>query len=130
MSRSSAEAEYRSMGVTVCELQWISYLLCDFALTVHTPIPLFCDNKAALHIMANPVFHERTKHLEIDYHIVHNLYKLGFIAPSFVLARSSWQTFLVHISSKFTLWGSVVNTGIHAVWVDAAEENDVFDDAG
>ncbi|KAL0373919.1 UNVERIFIED_CONTAM: Retrovirus-related Pol polyprotein from transposon RE1 [Sesamum radiatum] len=70
VSRSSAEAEYRSMGATVCELQWISYLLHDFGIPVSTPIPMFCDNQAALHIMANPVFHERTKHLDIDCHIV------------------------------------------------------------
>ncbi|KAL0378686.1 UNVERIFIED_CONTAM: Retrovirus-related Pol polyprotein from transposon RE2 [Sesamum radiatum] len=47
VSRSSVEAEYRSMGATICELQWISYLLRDFALPLDVPILLFCDNKAA-----------------------------------------------------------------------------------
>ncbi|KAL0377949.1 UNVERIFIED_CONTAM: hypothetical protein Sradi_3100400 [Sesamum radiatum] len=75
------------MGATVCELQWISYLLHDFGIPVSTPIPMFCDNRAALHIMANPVFHEWTKHLDIDCHIVRNQYKLGFVAPSFVRSR-------------------------------------------
>ncbi|KAL0463232.1 UNVERIFIED_CONTAM: Retrovirus-related Pol polyprotein from transposon RE1 [Sesamum latifolium] len=56
VSRSSAEAEYRSMGVTVCEVLWISYLLGDFGIPISAPIPLFCDNRAALHITANPVF--------------------------------------------------------------------------
>ncbi|KAL0394985.1 UNVERIFIED_CONTAM: Retrovirus-related Pol polyprotein from transposon RE1 [Sesamum latifolium] len=84
ISRSSAEAEYHSMGATVCELQWISYLLRDFGLPVHTPIPMFCDNRATIHIMANPVFHERTKHLDIDCYIVHNQYKQDSVAPSFV----------------------------------------------
>ncbi|KAK4404412.1 Retrovirus-related Pol polyprotein from transposon RE2 [Sesamum angolense] len=82
--RSSAEAEYPSMGATVCELQWISYTLRDFGLPAHAPIPMYCDNKAA---MANPVFHERTKHLDIDCHIVRNQYKLGFIGPSFVRGK-------------------------------------------
>ncbi|KAL0353607.1 UNVERIFIED_CONTAM: Retrovirus-related Pol polyprotein from transposon RE2 [Sesamum angustifolium] len=61
VSRSSAEAEYRSMASTVCELLWITYLLCDFGVSVSLPIPFWCDNQAALHITANPVFHERTK---------------------------------------------------------------------
>ncbi|KAL2227974.1 UNVERIFIED_CONTAM: Retrovirus-related Pol polyprotein from transposon RE2 [Sesamum indicum] len=89
VSRSSTEVEYRSMATTACELQWISYLLRDFGVTVSTPIPFHCDNQAALHIMANPVFHERTKHLDIDCHVVRDLYKFGFLLP--VIVRSKEQ---------------------------------------
>ncbi|KAL2251561.1 UNVERIFIED_CONTAM: Retrovirus-related Pol polyprotein from transposon RE2 [Sesamum indicum] len=51
VSRSTAEAEYRSMAATVCELKWLSYLLSDFDITLPLPVRLFCDNQAALHIM-------------------------------------------------------------------------------
>ncbi|KAL0390458.1 UNVERIFIED_CONTAM: Retrovirus-related Pol polyprotein from transposon RE2 [Sesamum calycinum] len=84
VSRSSAEAEYRSMASTVCELLWISYILGDFGITVVSPIPFHCDNKAAIHITENPVFHERTKHLDIDCHIVRDRFKSGFILPQHV----------------------------------------------
>ncbi|KAL0395251.1 UNVERIFIED_CONTAM: hypothetical protein Slati_4491300 [Sesamum latifolium] len=58
------------MGSTVCELLWISYLFSDFLVLVQQPIPFWCDNRAALDITANPVFHERTKHRDIDCHLV------------------------------------------------------------
>lgn len=70
--RSSAEAEYRSMASTLCELQWVCYLLKNFGLSLHYPIPLRCDNQAAMHILENVVYHERTKYIEIDFHIVRN----------------------------------------------------------
>ncbi|KAL0393332.1 UNVERIFIED_CONTAM: Retrovirus-related Pol polyprotein from transposon RE2 [Sesamum radiatum] len=87
VSSSSAEAEYRAMAATVCELQWISFLLRDLCVPVATPIPFWCDNQAVLHITANPVFHERTKHLDIDCHVVRDQYKAGFISPSFVSSK-------------------------------------------
>lgn len=56
VSRSTAEEEYRAMVSTVCELQWVSYILKDFHVYASTPITLHCDNLAAIHIAQNPVF--------------------------------------------------------------------------
>lgn len=66
VSRSSTEAEYHSMALATCELLWLAQLLRDFRVQVTGPAKLFCDNKSAMHIASNPVFHERMKHVEID----------------------------------------------------------------
>ena len=72
VSRSSAEAEYRSMATTTCEATWLLYLLRDLHVPHQKPVLLYCDNQAALHISTNIVFHERSKHIEADCHIVRN----------------------------------------------------------
>lgn len=62
---SSSEAKYAT-----CELQWLQYILTDLQIECNKTPVLYCDSRSALHIAANPVFHERTKHLEIDCHVV------------------------------------------------------------
>ncbi|KAK4410178.1 Retrovirus-related Pol polyprotein from transposon RE1 [Sesamum angolense] len=87
VSRSSAEAEYRSMGSVVCELLWARYILGEFGIPLVTPIPFHCDNKDAIHITENPVFHERIKHLDIDCHLVRDQFKQGFILPQHISSQ-------------------------------------------
>jgi len=70
VSRSSSEAEYRALASATCELQWILYLLRDLHVSCSKLPVLYCDNQIAIHIASNPVFHERTKHLEIDCHLI------------------------------------------------------------
>jgi hypothetical protein len=72
VSRSSAEAEYRSMASATCEISWLKSLLMDFQLFHKQPAMVFCDSQSAIHIAGNPMIHERIKHIEIDYHIVHD----------------------------------------------------------
>ncbi|KAL6180223.1 hypothetical protein ACLB2K_046890 [Fragaria x ananassa] len=84
VSRSSAEAEYRSMTTTCCEVTWLRNILRDLNAPQLSPTQFFCNNQAAIYIATNPVFHERTKHIEIDCHIVREKMHAGVIKDAHI----------------------------------------------
>ncbi|GAU46985.1 hypothetical protein TSUD_403190 [Trifolium subterraneum] len=79
ISKSSLEAEYRALSSSTCELIWLLYLLKDLQIEC-TQLPvIFCDNQSALNISSNPVFHESTKHIELDCHLVREKVQAGLL---------------------------------------------------
>ncbi|GKA55531.1 ribonuclease H-like domain-containing protein [Tanacetum coccineum] len=70
LSKTSAEAEYRAMASVTFEITWILKILKDLEWGYVLLVKLFCDSQAAIKIAANPIFHERTKHLEIDLYFI------------------------------------------------------------
>ncbi|XP_074324109.1 secreted RxLR effector protein 161-like [Apium graveolens] len=96
VARSIAEAEYRAMALTACEITWLAALLKDMGLKDLPPVMLKCDNMAAISIAANPVLHERTKHVEIDWHFIfwshkHTLYAFSLPARRYYDEDTSSQ---------------------------------------
>ncbi|XP_019172651.1 PREDICTED: uncharacterized protein LOC109168052 [Ipomoea nil] len=79
VSRSSSEAEYRALASTICEVQWITFLLEDMQSTMQRPAVFFYNNKSAVAMAENHVFHERTKHIKIDCHLVREKVSNGLI---------------------------------------------------
>ncbi|GMJ08316.1 cysteine-rich RLK (RECEPTOR-like protein kinase) 8 [Hibiscus trionum] len=87
VSRSSVEAEYRAMAKSVCEIIWVYQLLDEIGIKVSVLAKLWCDNQAAIHIASNLVFHERTKHVEIDCHFIREKIQQGLISSGYVETR-------------------------------------------
>ncbi|XP_016185879.1 uncharacterized protein LOC107627556 [Arachis ipaensis] len=77
IARSSSEAEYRALALATCQAQWLSYIMWDLGMPVIEPITLFCDNRSAIHIATNPIFYEKTTHIEVDCHTARNQHLSG-----------------------------------------------------
>ena len=95
VSRSSAESEYRAMANTSSELIWTKRLLHELGVRHDGLMRLHCDNQAAMHIAKNQVFHERTKHIEVDCHLVQDLVIGTHSAPPCIQ--------LIHVRLDFQL---------------------------
>jgi hypothetical protein len=67
------------MANTTAELTWLTFILQDLHISPSSPPILYCDNLNALHMTVNPVFHARSKHIELDYHFVREHVALGLL---------------------------------------------------
>jgi hypothetical protein len=57
---------------TTNEIVWLCWLLSDMGVTLSELTPMYSDYKSVIQIAHNSVFHERNKHIEIDYHFTHH----------------------------------------------------------
>jgi hypothetical protein len=111
IARSSSEAKYRSLASAVCEFQWLLYLLSDLNVICSRPPVLYCDGQSAIHIASNPVFHERTKHLEIDCHLIREKLQKGILKLLPISTNEQLADFLTKALSfpKFGYFVSKLN---------------------
>jgi hypothetical protein len=106
VSRSSIEAEYKSLANAIAEVMWVRKLLDELGISHPRAACLWCDNIGATYLSANLVFHARTKHIEIDYHFVQEqvaakLLDIRFISTTDQLADDFTKALLENLIIKF-----------------------------
>ncbi|CAN6706409.1 unnamed protein product [Malus baccata var. baccata] len=94
ISRSSTEAKYRALSITVAELDWIQQLLVFLQVPISVPPTLFCDNLSTIALSLNPVQHQRTKHIEVDVHFVRERIAKKKLLVQFVNSREQYVDIL------------------------------------
>jgi hypothetical protein len=69
----------------VCELQWLKYLCDDLHVSITLPFSVFYDSQSAIQLAKNPSFHERSKHIEVDCHLIRTQLQENLIGYSMLL---------------------------------------------
>ena len=87
VARSSAEVEFRAMSCGICEGIWLERTIKELKISIDSPIFLHCDNKAAINIAKNLVYHDRTKHVEIDGHFIKEKLEEGTIRLVYITSN-------------------------------------------
>ncbi|CAL1381811.1 unnamed protein product [Linum trigynum] len=104
VSKSSTEAEYRSMSEVTSELVWLRRLLLDLGVECPTPMRLYGDNTSAIRIATNPVLHDRTKHIEVHVHYIRQLVSEGIVALSYVTSEEQTADLLTKAVGTARHW--------------------------
>lgn len=113
VSRSSAEAECQSMADTTCELKWLKRLLHQFGFSHPLPMRMFCDSQSTIYIAKNPVFHERTKHVENDCHLVRDALQAKIITTEHISTKHQPADLLTKALPSPTFQYLLSKLGIH-----------------
>jgi hypothetical protein len=87
VSRSSTEAEYKSLANATTEVIWVPTLPDELGVSQTKAAVLWCDNIGATYLSANPMFHARTKHTEVDYHFDHERVAQKLLDIRFISSR-------------------------------------------
>lgn len=113
------------MAFTVCELIWLQNLLRELKVERKKPVQFYCDSKAALQIAANPIFHERMKHIDIDCHNVKEKTQDGTICTNHIWSSEQPVDLLTkvlrvqqhkHLMGKLNIKDIFSGVNLRGVW--------------
>eukprot|EP00253_Pinus_taeda_P027298 PITA_27298 len=106
---SSAEAEYMVASTTSCEAIWLRKLLVNLLRRRMEATRIMCDNQSCIKLSENPVFHDRSKHIDIRCHFVRDRVQRGALWFRYtptgeqvadILTKALGRTKFVHFREK------------------------------
>ena len=79
MALSTAEAEYIAVSMAYCEVVWLRNLFSELFGHVLDTTMILCDNQSGIRLTENPVFRDRSKHIDIRYHFIRDMVQRGTV---------------------------------------------------
>eukprot|EP00253_Pinus_taeda_P035274 PITA_35274 len=101
---SSAKAEYMAASLASCEAIWLRKMLFSLFSQPLRPSVIYCDNQSCIKLTANPVFHDRSKHIGIKYHFIRDYVQRGAVKLEYIPTDEQ----VADILSKALPWGKLV----------------------
>lgn len=98
------------MASSLAEITWLTGLFPQLNVTINKPITVFSDSKSAIQLESNPIFHEKPKYIEIEYHFIKEKIKEGLVQTVYVptnhqlgdiLSKSFSQDQYLHLLCMF-----------------------------
>jgi hypothetical protein len=81
---SSAEDEYMAASLASCEALWLCKMLAGLFGVQLRPTVIYYDNQSCIKLLENPIFHDRSKHIDICYHFVCDYVKRGVVELQYI----------------------------------------------
>ncbi|KAF2309740.1 hypothetical protein GH714_004896 [Hevea brasiliensis] len=87
VARSSTEAEYKAIGAAAIEVTWLMSLLREISMAPTQPPVLWCDNVGETYLTANSIFHNRMKHIEVEFHFARDMVAKGALQVRYISSK-------------------------------------------
>ena len=100
VARSSIEVEYRAVASITAKVTWVSHLRFELGITLQQFPTIYYDNLIATYLCVNPLFHNRMKHIALDYHFVREKVVDGSLKVAHINTHSQLTDVLTKPFSK------------------------------
>src|SRR5882724_8223232 len=100
VSLSTTEAEYYALGIACQEAAWLKQIGQELLMSLNKPIHIYSDNTGTVAPSDNPIFHNRSKHIDIRWHFIRELIRSKIVRTSHIPRTQNRADFLTKSLSR------------------------------